>query len=122
MQVSLTHKCAAYTVMLICLEMCRPGISTAQLEIEGPLIRDESSAVAIAEAVLSAAWGAADVQSQKPFKAVKRGEIWEVRGSFPNNEITQRMPNNSIQIVSGGVFKVSLHSMSGCVTFMRRNQ
>lgn len=74
-------------------------------------IPDEPTAVAVAEAVLKAVYGAKVIEEQLPLLARRREDEWVVTGTFH-----QLTGSNVIKV--GGVATVRLSVRTGCVLGM----
>ena len=74
------------------------------------------TAIAVAEAILKPVYGNNQIESERPFKAVLRGNIWFVTGSVPcNNPPVGAM-------CPGGAAEVRISKRTGQVLFMTHHQ
>ena len=55
----------------------------ARFEPKGGMVPNAETAVAIAVAVFKPIYGAEKIESQRPFNAELKGEVWHVYGSLP---------------------------------------
>jgi NTF2 fold immunity protein len=77
-------------------------------------VPDSKTAVRIAEAVLIPVYGEKQVESEKPFAAKLRNEVWTVAG-------TLRCPDGnggSTTMCDGGVAEVQISKADGRILFM----
>ena len=74
------------------------------------------TAIAIAEAVLIPVYGKAEIESERPFKAVLERNIWVVTGSVP----CHHPPSNSE--CPGGAAEIRISKRTGQVLLMTHYQ
>lgn len=65
-------------------------------------VPDERVALAIAEAVLIPIYGAEQIRSQRPFRAVLKDGVWTVTGSLPRGAV-------------GGTALIEISKKDGCI-------
>ncbi|GAA0534712.1 hypothetical protein FHS83_003095 [Rhizomicrobium palustre] len=46
-------------------------------------VPDERTAISVAEAILTPIYGSNKIRSERPFKAMLKGDVWVVSGSLP---------------------------------------
>jgi hypothetical protein len=77
-------------------------------------VPDAATAVAIGEAVLKPVYGVDEILSERPFKAVLKGDQWIVTGSVPCNSPGLPCP--------GGAAEVRISKKSGQILYMIHHQ
>jgi hypothetical protein len=92
-------------VLLLCGGIyVSPGFSRdASYKPKNGFIPDQKTAVAVAEAVLSAIYGNKLIASERPFSAKLVAGVWVVEGSLPEST-----PN-------GGVAEIRISKQTGCI-------
>src|SRR5205823_11567788 len=64
---------------------CRRAVPRAQLPAPSGYVPDAATAIRIAVAVWEPIYGAKNIASEKPFRAVLNKGVWTVTGSLPEN-------------------------------------
>jgi hypothetical protein len=99
---------------LLILEVAMGQPKSAGFIPKNGFVPDEATAVAVAEAVLIPVYGKDTILSERPFKAVLRGEKWTVTGSVPCNSPGLPCP--------GGEAVVWVSKKTGQILFMTHYQ
>jgi hypothetical protein len=77
-------------------------------------VPNESTAVVIAEAVLTPIYGSELIMKEQPFTATLKGDTWIVKGSLPKT--------GPDEIVMGGVAIVKISKRNGCILLVGHSQ
>jgi hypothetical protein len=96
-------------VKLICVTLCVASIAFAQSPTFKPsegFVPDNTTAIAIAEAVLKPVYGEQQIRSEEPFSATLENDVWTIDGHLPPS------------IMDGGVATVRLSRTDGRILYM----
>ena len=85
-----------------------------RLRPEEGFVPDASTAIKIAEAVLTPVYGEKTVTNDRPYTAKLVVEEWVVRGSLP------KVPGETI--IVGGFSEVHINKKTGCIVLLRRTR
>lgn len=93
--------------ILLCSALVTPAISQEKHAYvpEKGFVPNEETAISIAVAVWNPIYGKKQIQSEKPFKASLKGDVWTVEGSLPESR--------SGEVVVGGVAVAELSRKDG---------
>jgi hypothetical protein len=101
--------------LLLCFLSAFAQVSSNGVIPKQGFVPNESVALAIAEAVLIPVYGKNVIDSERPFKAVLKSNVWTISGSVPCDG-----PPGSI--CPGGAAEVRISKRTGQILFMTHYQ
>jgi hypothetical protein len=104
------------TALLLCLSSALSQVPSKRGYVpkEG-FVPNETAALAIAEAVLIPVYGKSVIDSERPFKAVLKSNVWTITGSVPCDG-----PPGAV--CPGGAAELRISKRTGQILFMTHYQ